>query len=855
MRAPLQLVGRDAEVAALRDAVATRRLVTVWGPAGVGKTRLVREVLSATAVECALGPARAAHAVLQVVARALDAAPTATAVPAAVARALARARRPVVLDGADSAREALGELVPGWLAAGEDNKLVITSQSPLGLTDEHGLEVRPLGRDDAAALWLAATERLGHSSDHATAEQIVEELDRLPLAIEWYASRAALMGDEACLAQLRHADHADDPLRTALEPTLEGLSESELEALAQVCVFARGAPAAALEALVGPDLGVVDRLAGRALVRRARVDDTAPRVTAYRAVAQRMADRAREARTWEELTRAHARTVLDLVRSATPGPPGACRNAEPDRQVLRAERLELETIVERFATTDPALALEACLAFCPEALHDGTAATTADRLRCLVSQSPAPPAEAWLALGRLARQLGQLEQARQDLDRARRVGDAFAVTLELAHLDRMTSQSTAALAGYEAALAIARDRGDAVLESIGMGEMGRMLQSLGRYDEARRQHERAIALQRSMGLTRREALERSLHARATHRAGEVRAAIPMHEQALALHEDQGERRLAAAERGHLGFCLHELDQTEAAEQSFRRSIAGLADVGDIVLESIERTLLARLLSDEERFAEAQLELAIAAAIIGKADGPRLVLTRRFVAGLVEVAQDKLDAARDHWRAAVALGVHVEVGFEALLPAHLAVVEALLGDPDAAATHLATSSAVLERMEMPGLRAALAVLTAAARGTPLPDVPGEVVATSSDTRRALRLARRRGIDRSFQLAPDGRCLRLPGGEAVDLGRRAAPRRLALALVRARVDRPGVALGHDELIDAGWPGERMGVEAARKRLRTAIWTLRRLGLEPALLTRDEGYLLDPLVPVEWSDDAGD
>ena len=45
--------------------------------------------------------------------------------------------------------------------------------------------------------------------------------------------------------------------------------------------------------------------------------------------------------------------------------------------------------------------------------------------------------------------------------------------------------------------------------------------------------------------------------------------------------------------------------------------------------------------------------------------------------------------------------------------------------------------------------------------------------------------------------------------------------------------------------------MQTEAARKRLRTAIWTLRKIGLEPFLLTRDEGYLLDPYVPFAWLD----
>jgi len=48
---------------------------------------------------------------------------------------------------------------------------------------------------------------------------------------------------------------------------------------------------------------------------------------------------------------------------------------------------------------------------------------------------------------------------------------------------------------------------------------------------------------------------------------------------------------------------------------------------------------------------------------------------------------------------------------------------------------------------------------------------------------------------------------------------------------------------ELVDAGWPGEKMKHEAATLRVYTTIRRLRALGLAEALLTRDDGYLLDP------------
>jgi hypothetical protein len=41
----------------------------------------------------------------------------------------------------------------------------------------------------------------------------------------------------------------------------------------------------------------------------------------------------------------------------------------------------------------------------------------------------------------------------------------------------------------------------------------------------------------------------------------------------------------------------------------------------------------------------------------------------------------------------------------------------------------------------------------------------------------------------------------------------------------------------------------VEAAQTRVRVAVATLRKLGLRGLLVTRDDGYVLDPAVEVEW------
>jgi hypothetical protein len=95
--------------------------------------------------------------------------------------------------------------------------------------------------------------------------------------------------------------------------------------------------------------------------------------------------------------------------------------------------------------------------------------------------------------------------------------------------------------------------------------------------------------------------------------------------------------------------------------------------------------------------------------------------------------------------------------------------------------------------------------------------------------------------------DARWMTPPGGARVDLVRYGPVRRLLDRLVEERLARPGTALSAEQLIDAGWPGERMRHSAGLLRVYSAIRRLRRLGLEPLLVTRDDGYLLDARAPV--------
>jgi hypothetical protein len=96
-------------------------------------------------------------------------------------------------------------------------------------------------------------------------------------------------------------------------------------------------------------------------------------------------------------------------------------------------------------------------------------------------------------------------------------------------------------------------------------------------------------------------------------------------------------------------------------------------------------------------------------------------------------------------------------------------------------------------------------------------------------------------------PAGDWFEAPGQPRVECRPRPALRGVLRALVQGRLERPGQSLAPDVLVRAGWPGERIVPQAAKNRLHATIKTLRQLGLRQVLVSRSDGYLLDPNVPL--------
>ena len=145
-----RFVGRDAELAQLREAVRSSRLVTLTGPGGAGKTRLAVEVAAALGeehpdgawlVELAGvaepdGVAPAAAAALGAGAAALPGAQPAGSTTDLIVRYLAGRSLVVVLDNCEHVIGEAAALADTLAGAVPGLRLIATSREPLGVPGE-----------------------------------------------------------------------------------------------------------------------------------------------------------------------------------------------------------------------------------------------------------------------------------------------------------------------------------------------------------------------------------------------------------------------------------------------------------------------------------------------------------------------------------------------------------------------------------------------------------------------------------------------------------------------------------------------------------------------------------------------
>ncbi|MGH9059089.1 MAG: BTAD domain-containing putative transcriptional regulator, partial [Acidimicrobiales bacterium] len=196
-------VGRDTELAQVREAIRSSRLVTLLGPGGVGKTRLAVEAAAslgdehrdgAWLIELAGvaepdGVAPAAAGALGAGASALAGAQPAGSTVELIVAHLAGRSLVVVLDNCEHVIGEAAALADTLVGAVPGLRLIATSREALGVAGEVLVPVAGLAPPAAVELFVdrARAVRPGFLADGRTRpviDDICRRLDRLPLALE-----------------------------------------------------------------------------------------------------------------------------------------------------------------------------------------------------------------------------------------------------------------------------------------------------------------------------------------------------------------------------------------------------------------------------------------------------------------------------------------------------------------------------------------------------------------------------------------------------------------------------------------------------------------------------------------------
>jgi predicted ATPase/class 3 adenylate cyclase len=586
-------VGRERQVAKLKDLLKGPGLLTLTGAGGGGKTRLAlqaaRELLHAYpdgVFFVPLAPITDPRLVPSSIADAIGVkAEGPHPVLDAVRDHLRDREMLLVLDNFEQVVEAAG-VASDLLDAAPRLRILVTSREPLHITGEQEVAVPPMALPEGREEWdpdrlmrcesvalfaerataVDARFRLTESNVHAVAELCLR-LDGLPLAIELAASRVKLLSPQAILDRLGRrlelltGGPVDLParqrtLREAIGWSHDLLQENERAVLRRLSVFAGGwtLEAAEVVAGLGGELGgdgleVLSSLVDKSLVRRMATGEEEVRFGMLEVIREFGAEHLEGSEEVEETRDRHASFFLEVAEAAEPNLRGLERKRWLDQ--LEIEHDNLRAALRRAVDAshaDVALRLVAALwRFWHLHGHLAEGRRWAEDVLALPGGRTAERTKALTALGGLAYWM-------EDVPATRRA--------------------------YEEALAIARELGDRRLEALGIYNLAYVPAYEGDIPGAATMIEEARAMFEELEMPRGTADCLWILGIVARLQGDVQRSRTLAEESLRLHRRAGDLFGVTDALHTLGRTALAEGDLDTAAESFLEALANDQQVGN-----------------------------------------------------------------------------------------------------------------------------------------------------------------------------------------------------------------------------------------------------------------------------------
>lgn len=684
---PTSLIGREKDVTTVVRLLEWegKRLLTLTGPGGVGKTRLALQVATEVladftdgAVFVPLAPVRDPALVLAAVANRLGVREQAKqSLAETLVEYLADRELLLILDNFEQVIDA-APLVTEILAACPKVKALVTSRAPLHLQGEQCVGVAPLdvpAGDDctleeletypAVALFVQRARStnprfLLTEENRSAVARICQKLDGLPLAIELAAARLAMLPPSALLRRLerrlsvlvggtRDVAIRQQTMRNTIAWSYDLLTSDEQMLFRRLSVFVGGFSADEVEAvcLAGEHLQLdafelLAPLADKSLLVAQAQDGDDTSFTMLQII-QEFAGECLEASGEMEVVHSHhLQHYLSIAEQAEPELRGRDQGTWLTRlggshdNLRAALRWSIDS-----GQIESGLRMGGGLWwFWYTHGHLSEGRRWLDELLAASEETMSMPSEARAKALRgnsvLTAELGELAVATQLAEKSLRLfqelGDSRAVATlytVLGNIARYRTDYTSASRQYAQALQLFRDLGDKGSISVTLNNLGSVFKEQNEYARASELYEEGLTIKRELGDKRGIAIALNNVGMLAHAQGNYARAVAAGEESVTLLRELADKDLTAA--------LDTLARSVMAQRDTRRALT-LYNEGLLVSRMAgDKQLIAFCLEGVGRVASVEGQMARATRLY--AAGAAL---REEIGALLSPAEEQQD---------------------------------------------------------------------------------------------------------------------------------------------------------------------------------------------------------------------